>query len=185
MPGDKGGRVRLSDDAFCVCCVFVCVHVCACTRVVTHMYSICLSHVFCSQINRGHSCWHTWVWLCAAPLLPSCSSPRVSSEITALSCGTRLISSVIKINEVLIAAVIYANDCGIQDEDFSSLLQWEARSGIWCVQAITSRQSSASNVADVIFCLDDGDSGGGSCGKSLAQRVLCVPYWTSDLLVSL
>lgn len=59
------------------------------------------------------------------PLLPSRSSPRVSSETVAHSCGTRLISSVIKINEVLIAAVIHANDCGTQDEDFLSLLQSE------------------------------------------------------------
>ena len=87
------------------------------------------------------------------------SSPRVSSESAAHSCGTRLISSVIKINEVLIAAVIYANDCGTQDEDFLSLLQSEGGSGICCVQQIASQPRSAPNVA-VVICCDGGDSGG-------------------------
>lgn len=59
---------------------------------------------------------------------PSHSSLRVSSENAAHSCGTRLISSVIKINEVLIAALIYANDCGTEDEDFLPLHQSEGES---------------------------------------------------------
>lgn len=92
--------------------------------------------------------------------MPSRSSPRVSSESVAHSGGTRLITSVIKINEVLIAAVIYANDCGTQDEDFLSLLQSEGGSGIWCVQEIESQQRSASNVAVVIVCYDGEDYGG-------------------------
>lgn len=68
--------------------------------------------------------------LCMVPLLLSHSSPRVSSESAAHSCGTRLISSVIKINEGLIAAVIHANDYGTQDEDFLSLFQSGGGSGI-------------------------------------------------------
>lgn len=56
--------------------------------------------------------------------------PECPRRAASRSCGTRLISSVIKINEVLIAAVIHANDCGTEDEDFLSLLQSEGESGI-------------------------------------------------------
>lgn len=45
---------------------------------------------------------------------PPTASPQVSWESASLSCGTRLISSVIKINEVLIAVVTHANDCEAQ-----------------------------------------------------------------------
>lgn len=56
------------------------------------------------------------------PLLLSGSSPRVSSESAAHSGGTRLITSVIKINEGLIAAVMQTNDYETQEEDFLSPL---------------------------------------------------------------
>lgn len=42
---------------------------------------------------------------------PPAASPQVSWESASHSCGTCLISSVIKINEVLIAVVTHANDC--------------------------------------------------------------------------
>lgn len=143
---------------WCMCVGGVCV------RVLVHVYlhiCLCLSRLVCPAAVRlvwGRACLQTLVRLGTTPPLPSRSSPRVSSESVAHSCGTRLISSVIKINEVLIAAVIYANDCGTQDEDFLSLLQSEGESGIWCV--IASQQLSAANVAVVIVCYDGGDSGG-------------------------
>lgn len=56
------------------------------------------------------------------PLLLSGSSPWVSSESGAHSGGTRLITSVIKINEALIAAVIQTDDYETQEEDFLCLL---------------------------------------------------------------
>ena len=109
--------------------------------VLSHVsLSIQAHELCCSQISRA--CLFADLSVTphkAPPPSPSRSSRRVSSESTARSCGTRLISSVIKINEVLIAAVIYANDCGTQDEDFLSLLQSEGRSGICCVQEIPSQ----------------------------------------------
>lgn len=123
----------MSDDAFSKACVFfvgVCVR--ACTCVLVHMsLSIQTPVLCCSQISV-RVCLFADFKCDSAHRLPclSRSSPRVSSESAAHSCGTRLISSVIKINEVLIAAVIHANDCGTQDEDFLSLLQSEGESGI-------------------------------------------------------
>lgn len=121
MLGDKGGRVRLYDDAFCMD-ICVC-SLCMCVLVHARLHiCLCLS----AQIG-ARACLFAdlSVTLHDSSLSPSRSSPRVSSETAAHSCGTRLISSVIKINEVLIAAVIHANDCVTQDEDFLSLLQSE------------------------------------------------------------
>lgn len=121
-PGDKGGRVRLSDAAFSnrlLVCVCGLVHVYLCMSLSIQTHVPC-----CSKINVSG-----FADLSATLHNVSRSSLQVSSENAAHSCGTRLISSVIKINEVLIAAVIYANDCGTQDEDFLSLHQSEGESG--------------------------------------------------------
>lgn len=49
---------------------------------------------------------------------PPAVSSQVSCESASHSCGTRLISSVIKINEVLIAVVTHANDGKAQRQGF-------------------------------------------------------------------
>lgn len=49
---------------------------------------------------------------------PPAASPQVSWESASHSCGTCLISSVIKINEVLIAVVTHANDGEAQRQGF-------------------------------------------------------------------
>lgn len=131
----------------CVCvCVCVLVHVLFCI-------CLCLSRltVLCCRPISARAC--LFADLRVTPPSPSRSSPRLSSESAARSYGTRLISSVIKINEVLIAAVMYANDCRTGVEDFLSLLQSEAISGIWCVQEIGPQQHFACSVA-VIVCYD-------------------------------
>lgn len=176
MPGEKGGRVRLSADAFFVLCVCQCLYVSACPRTRKPL-CLCVHTSSCTAALRfvwGQACLQTeYECDCVRhlPRWPPLSSPWVSSEGTTQSCGTRLISSVIKINEVLIAAVIYANDRGTQDEDFLSLLQSEAWSGIWCVQEIASPQPSASDVVIVIVYYGSGDAGGGANSKSPLPRV--------------
>lgn len=164
---------------FCAFCELVCART-SCTRSYAYSY-----------VPQSDECEGTLVCRlnCDSArhqrFLPSISSPEVSSENTSRSSGTRLISSVIKINEVLIAAVIYANDCGTQDEDFLSLLQSEGRSGIWCVRKMTSMQLSASDVAVVIVFCDGGDAGGGVRRKSPVHGVCCIAFWTPQPLVSL
>lgn len=103
----------------------------------------------------------------------SCLPPphTLSSESTAHSCGTCLISSVIKINEVLIAAVIYVNDCGSQDEDFLPLLQSEGGSGVLCVQEIASQHCSAFGDAVVIVLMVVIQGGAVLMLSSLIHRV--------------
>lgn len=72
------------------------------------------------------------------------ASPQVSSESACHSCGTRLISSVIKINEVLIAVATQANDCVAPAMRISSpSSQSEGKSGIRCVWEIQQHHSSS------------------------------------------